>query len=89
MTSPSHPTAPVASSLVRRGSRGRGSTSHTAVPGLGVAAAPGEQLLVGPGFDDPAGVHQKDDIGVEGRRQPVRDNQRRLPVDRLPPQEAA
>src|SRR5262249_50840094 len=60
---------------------GRGALGGAAValhaPELGVATVLGEELLVRAAFDDAAVLEDEDLVGVDDRRKPVRDDERR------------
>ena len=46
-------------------------------PHFGINAAVGQQIGVCAAFEDAAGAHDDDFVGIGDRRQPVRDDQRR------------
>ena len=50
------------------------------LPHRGVAPLPRQQLVVGPGLLDPAGVQDDDPVGGPGRLQPVGDDDRGPPA---------
>jgi len=52
-------------------------TAHLSPVQLGINPAAGQEFAVSPGLDDPAVVDDDDPVGIDDRRQAVRDDDRR------------